>query len=153
MTGRHGTVAERFWSKVEKIPFDSCWHWTGTLSGGYGLMQSGNGGSVRSAHRISYELHKGPIPDQLQIDHLCRVRHCVNPDHLEAVTRRENFLRGFAPTAVAHRTGLCKRGHSLVEGNVYHKANGAVQCRRCFIDVGIATRRAKRQQSHSERLL
>jgi hypothetical protein len=70
-------------------------------------------GKVRLAHRVIYEYLVGPIPDGLSIDHLCRVRHCVNPAHLEPVTHRENVLRGQAPTAVNGRKTRCKRGHEF----------------------------------------
>lgn len=84
------TRAERFWSKVEKT--DGCWLWTSTTNeNGYGRF------SIKrrfvSAHRLAYEMTVGPIPDGLTIDHLCRVRSCVRPEHLEAVTLQENCLR------------------------------------------------------------
>ncbi len=70
-----------------------CWLWVGKVNrGGYGVTSVA--GKTRSAHRVSYEWHVGPIPIGLDLDHLCRVRRCVNPDHLEPVTRRENINRG-----------------------------------------------------------
>lgn len=95
---RTGTVDEplapslgaRFWAMVEKT--EDCWHWKGAISDpGYGRISVGN--RLRYAHRLSYELNVGPIPDGLSIDHLCRVRDCVRPDHLEAVTLAENTRR------------------------------------------------------------
>lgn len=85
------TLADRFWAKVEKS--DSCWLWTGALfpSNGYGALHLD--GAAVPAHRVSYELNVGPIPDGLTIDHLCRVRACVRPDHLEPVTQAENLRR------------------------------------------------------------
>ena len=84
---------ERFWRKVNKT--DRCWLWTGALTGkGYGSFgQTPPGGSVL-AHRFAYIREFGAIPDGLVIDHLCRERRCVNPAHLEAVTNRENVVRG-----------------------------------------------------------
>lgn len=96
---------ERFWSKVEKS--SGCWAWTGHKNrNGYGWTL-GPKGKGESAHRIAYELLVGPIPEGLQIDHLCRNRACVNPDHLEPVTQRVNWQRGNAPSAIAWRA---KRG-------------------------------------------
>jgi hypothetical protein len=91
-----GNDKERFLSKIEKT--DSCWIWKGTVNpdSGYGRIQITNDGIKKShyAHRYSYELTKGNIPPKMVIDHLCRNTACVNPDHLEAVTNRENGIRG-----------------------------------------------------------
>lgn len=95
---------------------------------GYVTMKIG-GGRRRSVHRVTYELLVGPIPDGLQLDHLCRVRGCVNPAHLEPVTPRENTLRGVGPNATAVRTNRCKYGHSLADA--YTKASGSRGCRTC----------------------
>ena len=82
---------DRFWAKVQKT--DTCWLWTAyRLPSGYG--QFGLNGKMVYAHRWSYEQVHGPIPKGMHIDHLCRVKHCVNPDHLEVVTCRENAMRG-----------------------------------------------------------
>lgn len=81
---------DRFWKRVNKT--DTCWLWTGGQIGkGYGVFRLNGGGKL--AHRVAYQFVKGEIPEGLEIDHLCKVRHCVNPSHLEAVTRLENMLR------------------------------------------------------------
>src|SRR6185369_13442505 len=81
---------ERFWSKVDAS--GDCWIWRGTDDGkGYGVMHLGR--TTTTAHRFAYTLLVGPIPPGLQIDHLCRNRACVNPDHMEPVTQRVNSLR------------------------------------------------------------
>ena len=83
--------SDRFFHYVSKT--GDCWLWTGGISHkGYGLFRLR--GTHVAAHRYSYEKTVGEIPKGLQLDHLCRVRHCVNPSHLEAVTARENVIRG-----------------------------------------------------------
>ncbi len=83
------------------------------------------------AHRWAFEQFKGPIADGLQIDHLCRVRHCVNPDHLEAVSQRANILRGEATSAQRARQTHCKRGHRFDLANTYIRPAGHRNCRAC----------------------
>lgn len=86
---------DRFWSKVEPEPNSGCWIWIGARTEGYGQLSSGRReeGNI-SAHRFAYVLLRGPIPVGFEPDHLCRLRCCVNPWHMEPVTRRENALRG-----------------------------------------------------------
>lgn len=132
---------KRFYSKIPVRPDDECWLWQGTMfSTGYGAfsLQTSN----RGAHRVSYEIHNGPIPPGLVIDHLCRVTRCVNPDHLEAVTFRTNNIRGMSPTHVANRNGTCLAGlHDMTD--VYTRKNGIVQCRPCQVEAGRRRRREK----------
>lgn len=118
------TTEDRFWSKVDKS--GDCWLWTGSRSVGYGNL--GIDGQTVLAHRYVYELEIGPIPDGLQIDHLCRVRHCVNPDHLETVTQRENIMRSpISVTAINARKTHCPAGHRLRERD----SRGWRFCREC----------------------
>lgn len=105
-------MLDRFEAKVERITESGCWVWTGALSGsGYGRVNVE--GKNRQAHRTVYAMHKGAIPEGMQIDHLCKVRCCVNPDHLEPVTQLENlrradhFAKGKFKRAVTH----CPHGH------------------------------------------
>lgn len=119
----------RFLAKVDIGSPDTCWEWTGSLeSGGYGHMRSGH--TTVKAHRFSYELAVEPIAEGLQIDHLCRNRRCVNPDHLEPVTPFENWARGAHLGAVMLRTGECPLGHSL-DANPYIRPSGRRECRTC----------------------
>lgn len=105
-----------------------CWLWTGTtVHGGYG--QARWNGEPHQAHRLVYELTVGPIPDGLMLDHLCRVRHCVNPAHLEPVTSHENILRGQVPTA--NRTRCKNDRHDLDQVGVYIDSSGCHRCAAC----------------------
>jgi hypothetical protein len=124
------TLADRFLAKVGQS--EGCWEWQGFVDkAGYGRIRiGGREAPVGYAHRVSYEMHVGPIPEGLHIDHLCRNRRCCNPWHLEPVTPGENSLRGMAPTVVWGRTDTCKRGHSLTE-HAYLRPNGTRTCRLC----------------------
>jgi hypothetical protein len=117
----------KFWQRINRT--DSCWLWTGPLSrDGYGVTHARKAGR---AHRLSWMLHRGPIPPGLQLDHLCRVRHCVNPDHLELVTSRENTLRGDSPAARRARQTHCQRGHLFDDANTLVTVVAGRVRRRC----------------------
>jgi hypothetical protein len=144
MTGRQGTLVERFWSKVGPgLGPVECWLWTaGTNAKGYGTIgRGGAGGRAALAHRIAWELVRGPMPDGLELDHLCRVRRCVNPAHLEAVTHAENVARGDAGQVQARKTH-CPAGHPYGGGNLYVNPDGRRLCRACRYAQAAARRRA-----------
>jgi len=128
-------LAERFWEKVDASDPDRCWPWTGHLArNGYGRFSVG--GKPEEAHRVAYELSIGAIPLGYTIDHLCRVRHCENPKHLQAVTSDENRRRGASNSGVLFvRKTHCKRGHKYNTENAYRLKNGNWSCRLCMLIV------------------
>ena len=119
-----------FMEKIHFEPMSGCWLWGGTVNNkGYGLMTNPiKDKPMMLAHRYSYELHKGPVPEGLVVDHKCCNSHCVNPDHLQAITFRENVMKGESNTAKNARMTHCHRGHPLPSGYEYGKKR---QCREC----------------------
>lgn len=121
----------KFWARVERQD-GGCWLWLGTRTPqGYGMFSVSHKVSA-SAHRFAYYQFRGVIPDGLTLDHLCRVRHCVNPDHLEAVRGAENTARGTGPSAINARKTHCVRGHALTPENVLITKNKWRLCRTCL---------------------
>jgi len=121
--------ADRFWSKVRKTK-SGCWLWkAGRFPNGYGqfwlIPQS------VAAHRYAWELTRGRPPKGLQLDHLCRVRRCVNPDHLELVSCKTNLLRGQTKAAANAAKTHCPRGHPYSAANTYFLPGGRRRCRIC----------------------
>lgn len=130
-----GRVAlmSRLQARIETCPMTGCWLWRGWMnSDGYGRYKFSDRGVM--AHRLVYVLSGGEIPDGKVIDHLCRVRCCVNPGHLEVVTNRTNVLRGEGVTAAHARKTHCPKGHALSEENtIYQIQPGRFTSRRCRI--------------------
>lgn len=127
-------------------PDTQCWEWFGVRDGeGYGRLYIGR---IRPetplAHRLSYMAFIGPIGDGLPLDHLCRVRHCVNPAHLEPVTHRVNVLRGMTIPAVFAARDACKHGHAYTPENVQMSGNTR-RCRACHRE------RERRRRAHMSR--
>ncbi len=131
----------RFAAKVDRhgpIPAHAphlgpCHLWTASVQNkGYGQFRFG--GTTRLAHVLAWVWRNGPVPAGLELDHLCRVRRCVNPKHLEAVTRAVNFRRGARAGALGRMHAAkthCKRGHAYTPENTYER-RGARECRACW---------------------
>lgn len=113
----------------------TCWLWVGTkTTKGYGIIylnRSGKRIAQLRAHRVSYETYYGKIPEGMVVDHLCRVRNCVNPAHLEAVTIGENVLRGTALSAINRQKLYCKHGHMFNKDNTVIRLGGGRTCLTC----------------------
>ena len=140
------TFIERFWTRVDKATETSCWTWTGAINGhGYGNLRVD--GRVRGAHRVAYELSVGPIPEGMELDHLCHSadpdcaggttcihRRCVNPAHLEPVTQFVNWQRGKSPHALDARKTHCTQGHEFTPENTrvypYRNQRVCLTCKR-----------------------
>ena len=112
---------------------DGCWEWRGWHNK-KGYAQVSIKGKKLAAHRVVYELLVGPIPDGLFIDHLCRNRGCVRPDHLEPVTTRENLMRGTTHAARLAARTHCGQGHPFDEDNTLFRKDGSRRCRQCNRD-------------------
>ena len=140
MTGARGTLEERLWRFISPEPNSGCWLWTGTTRRDYGQIAGPPGlkKTMLQAHVVAYELYVGKVPSGLELDHLCRVRQCVNPSHLEPVTRAVNMQR--SPLAGRNKKShpwsgrFCKNGHErtddnmrIVPGTPYREC---IQCRK-----------------------
>ena len=113
------TALKRFMAKV-KFNQSGCWTWTGAKNpNGYANFMYPRKGRFTNAHVVSYLIFRGPIPPNLEIDHLCRIRHCVNPFHLELVTSAENNRRGYSASAINQRKTHCIYGHPLSGDNLF----------------------------------
>ena len=146
----------RFWSHVNKsgpVPsyaphLGACWIWLANKTPeGYGRFCLGRDWNRQTcgAHTFAYVLAKGPVPEGLELDHLCRVPSCVNPAHLESVTRSENAWR--RARAIYGEITHCPKGHLYTPENTYHRPRGRkVGCRTCG-RIRTAVLRARRRQA------
>ena len=126
------SLRERIEQKISPEPNSGCWLWTGCV-GSHGYAQVAVEAGTTIVHRILYEEKYGIIPEHLECDHLCRVRCCVNPDHLELVTRRENVRRGEAPAGKKMNQTHCQNGHPLSGPNLLISKGRYGPNRRCRI--------------------
>lgn len=152
---------ERFWRRVNKNgPLwngTPCWVWTGGSSsyngqpyGTFSLGRKRDGAT--SSHIFAYEAMRGPVPDGLHLDHLCRNTLCCNPDHLEPVTSAVNVLRGQSPTVLAHHRGECMRGHAMTPENTMWRTHKRGRKRPCCRICLRMTRRAREAANKADLL-
>ena len=128
-----------------EVTENGCWLWSAGKTKGYATMSIG--WKTYYVHRLTFEHFRKSVPEGLELDHLCRRRHCVNPWHLEIVTQKENILRGVSFSAINAKKTHCKRGHEFTEENTrFRIRDGSVRrsCRECDRSY-IRTRRAAKR--------
>lgn len=141
------TAENRFFAKV--VEQDGCWIWTASRSTtGYGQFNPGGSGRIRKAHRWSWEFFNGPIPAGLELDHLCRQPLCVNPEHLDPVSHKENVRRGRGGDRNRNKTH-CPQGHPLEAGNLseWCLQRGRRSCRICMSETVRRHRKAQHDRA------
>lgn len=123
-------IPQRITRKLIPIPESGCFVWTGQEErGGYGMVWFN--GKKRLVHRVVWEIERGAIETGKSLDHLCRVRGCVNPHHLEPVDIRTNILRGASIAALNAKKDMCANGHQFTSRNTYITKRGSRFCREC----------------------
>lgn len=142
---RHPQTVERILGSIDRAGSGGCWIWQGSINAeGYGTTTAPTRRGTTHAHLAVWWVFNGSVQDGLQLDHLChtadssclggnscRHRRCVNPEHLEPVTPRENTLRARAPSARFSRRTHCDNGHPLEGQNLAIRTDGARKCRTC----------------------
>jgi hypothetical protein len=132
-------LSDRLLENSTPVPVTGCWLWLMHVNrDGYGTLTVAR--QTKQAHRVSYEALRGPVPSGLRLDHLCRVRSCINPDHLEPVPHRTNVLRGISPAAVFAARATCPKGHRFST-----RADRGRRCTTCKATYD-AARYAKRKE-------
>jgi hypothetical protein len=122
-------IEDRLLDKCSPEPNTGCWLWFGASQpSGYGQLW--NGVRPEQAHRVSFRLYRGEIPSGCEIDHKCRKRSCVNPEHLAAITHQKNILAGDTAMAANAKKTHCHQGHELAGRNL-RIVRGTRQCRLC----------------------
>ena len=148
-----GRVIERIRRRIKEIE-GGCWEWQGALStAGYGRIAWAHAPhkmTYASVHRVLYTVDVGPIPKGLDLDHLCRVRRCVNPEHLEPVSRSENLLRGDTVPARRAAVTRCPRGHEYSPENTLVSRRGQRSCKECTYAANRAYYHANRDRRRAQ---
>lgn len=148
-------LIDRIMTRIVLDPGSGCWLWEGALTVGYGCLKPLVDEPKRTdlVHRLTYEYFIGPIPDGLEPDHLCRVRSCCNPWHLEPVTRRENAIRGECGSVTRAKMLAkthCPQGHPYSGDNLYIAKSGDRMCKTCQRTRDKARKAALRKNAASE---
>lgn len=150
------SLIERFEAKCYPEPNSGCWLWIGSIrSNGYGQIfvgkKSDKSNYPAQAHRVSYTLFRGPIPKGMVLDHKCRNKVCVNPDHLDPVSNAENVRRGNPGMHMKYKSAAataCRNGHPRTSENTYRRQqDGAIVCKDCVHDRKIALQQRKGQSA------
>jgi hypothetical protein len=141
-------LPEDFWARVQVHPTSACWEWQSSMADGYARYT--HEGRQHQAHRLLYTLLVGPIQAGLVVDHLCRTRHCVNPDHLDPVTNRENIRRGILGLDKLSRTH-CPKGHEYSPSNTIRSTTGGRHCRSCHNELNRRAQAARRANIRQEK--
>jgi hypothetical protein len=130
---------ERFQTYYEINSATGCWEWTLCLNqGGYGVFHTNN--KQWKAHRFAYQILIGPIPEGLTLDHLCKNKKCVNPEHLEPVTQYVNTVRGKGSSSL-----YCSKGHAMFGEHLYFN-DGNRRCQKCKRIADLNSKRRKRER-------
>ena len=125
---------------------NDCWEWPfHRKKGVHSYGQFGHEKRTYMAHRVAYEMAHGEIPPGFEIDHLCRNPGCVNPNHLQAVPKKINIVRGVGPTAVNARKQFCVHGHEFTPENTYIRSGGNRACRACTNEIQRRYQQRKRE--------
>lgn len=141
----NNSIRDRFWKKVSVSDNSSCWNWNAAKFGnGYGHFVIGKGkGRNKLSHRVAFEIYFGKISKGMVLDHKCKNKSCVNPYHLEQVTKRENTMRGDNPASRNNRKTHCIHGHPLSGDNLYVWRNQR-HCKICRNNIVENSRRKHR---------
>lgn len=140
---------DRFREKFTEDPQTGCWRWIAYIkSNGYAYFGLSREEGNVYAHRWAYEYFVGPIPEGMDLDHLCRTRDCVNPAHLEPVPRRTNLLRGKTTPAVNVAKTRCPQGHEYSPENTYVDSTGARHCKACRLERSRSDRMREYQRRY-----
>lgn len=150
MTGTHADPETRLKRRTVTDSETNCWIWQGAEDG-HGYGQINVGGRPEKTHRLGYMLMVGDIPDNLSVDHLCRVKLCWNPDHLELVTLSENTRRQMEAVGGHNsRKTHCPQGHPYDEANTRFASRGSGRvCRTCRMESNKTYRQRKQQQKEN----
>lgn len=146
---------ERMLSFCMPVPFSGCLIWYDRSIDGNGYGRIWHEGNIWLAHRLFFVLANGPIPDELDLDHLCRVPPCINPYHLEPVTRRVNIIRGISPMLSRLRQiskTHCRNGHLYLPENTYIRPNGDRLCKTCHREQSAKAGRKMRLLAKVEKM-